>query len=160
MQPLRSAVRNFEEIVVGTLVVVMSLCAFTNVIARYFFNSPISWAEEFASDCFIWLVFFGAAVCTKQKRHIAVDALLMILPARLQLLFRLAIDVCVLGLMAVLIYYGSTLMVATTQRTATLGIPKYYIYSVIPITAGLMFVYTLRDLHRDFSGAIGRGGVS
>jgi len=46
--------------------------------------------------------------------------------------------------------------VATTQRTATLGIPKYYIYAVFPITAAFGFGYALRDLHRDFNTAIGR----
>jgi len=156
MQAIRSVLRNFEEIIVGTLVVAMSLAALINVICRYFLNSPISWAEEFAGDCFIWLVFFGAVVCTKQKRHIAIDALVTFLPKALQSVCHLVVDVVVLGLMALLIYYGSILMVATTQRTAALGIPKYYIYSVIPITATLGFLYSLRDLRRDFHSAIRR----
>jgi TRAP-type C4-dicarboxylate transport system permease small subunit len=160
MQAVQSALKNFEEIIVGTLVVAMSLAALINVICRYFLNSPISWAEEFAGDCFIWLVFFGAVVCTKQKRHIAVDALVTFLPKPLQSVCHLVVDVFVLGLMAVLLYYGSILMVATTQRTANLGIPKYYIYSVVPITATLGFLYSLRDLHRDFNSAMGRGEPS
>jgi TRAP-type C4-dicarboxylate transport system permease small subunit len=143
---------------VGTLVAVMSLTALINVIFRYFFNSPFSWAEEFAGDCFIWLVFFGAALCTKQRRHLVVDVFVLALPARLRWVCTLLVDVCVLGLMAALLYYGTILMIATTQRTATLGIPKYYIYSVIPITTILGLCYTLRDLVRDFGSSPKRVG--
>jgi TRAP-type C4-dicarboxylate transport system permease small subunit len=153
----RLVLRNLEEIIVGTLVGAMSIIAVTNVIARYVFNSPIPWAEEFAGTCFIWLVFFGALLCTKQRRHLVVDVLLIVLPPRLQSLLRVVVDVFVLGLMAILLYYGSVLMLATTQRTMSLGIPKYYIYSVVPITAALGFLYSLRDLRRDCKAAVGGG---
>ncbi len=156
---MRTALRNLEEIIVGTLVAAMAIVAVTNVIARYVFNSPIPWAEEFAGTCFIWLVFFGALLCTKQRRHLVVDALLIVLPARLQSIFRVAVDLFVLVLMALLVYYGSVLMQSTTQRTMSLGIPKYYIYSVVPITAALGFLYSLRDLRRDFKAAVGGGDV-
>ncbi len=156
---MRTALRNLEEIIVGTLVAAMSVIAVTNVIARYVFSSPIPWAEEFAGSCFIWLVFFGALLCTKQKRHLVVDALVIVLPARLQSIFRLVVDLFVLVLMVLLVYYGSVLMLATTQRTMSLGIPKYYIYSVVPITAALGFLYSLRDLRRDFKAAVGGGEV-
>jgi len=68
---LRFAVKYFEEIVAGVFMVLMSVTTFANVLARYFFNSPIQWAEELARYSFIWVVFAGAVVCTKRKRHIA-----------------------------------------------------------------------------------------
>ena len=101
--------------------------------------------------------FFGALLCTKQKRHLVVDVVLIVLPARLRSIFRLVVDLFVLALMVLLVYYGSVLMQATTQRTMSLGIPKYYIYSVVPITAALGFLYSLRDLRRDFKAAVGGG---
>ncbi len=58
----------------------MSLATFGNVVARYFFNSPIEWAEEFSRYAFIWIVFLGAAVCTKHGRHIVIDGLALALP--------------------------------------------------------------------------------
>ncbi len=156
---MRIALKNLEEIVVGALVAAMSIVAVTNVVARYVFNSPIPWAEEFASCCFIWLVFIGALLCTKQKRHLVVDVVLIAIPARLQALCRLAVDLFVLALMVLLVYYGSVLMQASTQRTMSLGIPKYYIYSVVPITAALGILYCLRDLRRDFKAAASGGEV-
>ncbi len=137
----------------------MSLATLSNVIARYCFNSPIPWAEEFARYTFIWLVFFGAVVCTKQKRHIVIDILVAYVPQRAQWLCRLVVDVSVLGLMAVLIYYGLILTATATSATSTLGVPRSVVYSVVPMSATLIFVYTLADLCRDFRGALGGGAL-
>lgn len=51
----------FEELVAGSLFVLMSLATLVKMIGRYFFNSPIGWAEEFSRYAFIWIVFLGAA---------------------------------------------------------------------------------------------------
>jgi len=157
LQAIRFALRNFEEIIVGTLMALMSLATLSNVVGRYLFNSPIPWAEEFARYAFIWLVFFGAVVCTKQKRHIVVDVLVLFLPKRMQSLFHLVVDVAVLGLMAVIIYYGLILTASATQPTATLGVPRSLVYAAVPMSAALIFLYGLRDLRHDFSSAMRKG---
>ena len=72
--------RNFEEIVAATFMVLMSLATILNVIFRYVFNQPFEWAEEFSRYAFIWLVFMGAAVTTKQRKHIIIDTLLVAMP--------------------------------------------------------------------------------
>jgi TRAP-type transport system small permease protein len=156
---IRNALRNVEEIIAGTLMVLMSLATLSNVIGRYCFNSPIPWAEEFARYMFIWVVFFGAVVCTKQKRHIVIDVLVAYTPQRMQSVCRLVVDLSVLGLMVILVYYGSILMVSATSATSTLGVPRSVVYSVVPVSALLIFGHTLRDLHRDVGGAFGRGDL-
>lgn len=150
MQAIRFALRNFVEIAVGSLMTLMSLATLANVVGRYGFSSPIPWAEEFARYAFIWIVFFGAAACAKHKRHIVIDVLVMFLPKRMQSLFHLVVDVAVLGLMAVIIYYGLILMASATQPTATLGVPRSLVYAVVPMSAALVFLYALRDLYHDF----------
>ncbi len=125
--------------------VLMSLATFMNVVARYGFNSPIQWAEEFSRYAFIWVVFMGAAVCTKRKRHIAIDSLMLALPKRAQPIFRLLVDLIVLGLMAVIMYYGWILTRSATQITATLKISQYVVYIVVPVSAGFIFLHSLGD---------------
>jgi TRAP-type C4-dicarboxylate transport system permease small subunit len=148
----------FEEIVAGLFMVLMSLCTFANVVARYVFNSPIQWAEEFSRYAFIWVVFMGAAVCTKRNRHIAIDSLVQVLPARVQSIFRLVVDLCILGLMVVIVYYGGILTSAATQTTATLKIPQYVVYLVVPASAALIFLHTLGDLQRHLRSLLKGGG--
>lgn len=150
--------RNLEEIVAGIFMTVMSLATISNVVARYVFNSPIQWAEELSRYSFIWLVFMGAAICTKQKRHIAIDSLLLALPARVQPLFHLAIDLVTLGLMAIMFYYSLVLIQSATHPTAELKIPQFVVYLVVPISAALIFLYTAADLGRHVRSLLAGGG--
>ena len=154
---MRFARDYFEEIVAGTFMVVMSLTTFANVVARYFFNSPIQWAEELARYAFIWVVFMGAVVCTKRKRHIAIDILLHAIPARLSAWVRVVADLCTLGVALVIVYYGAKLTAAATQITATLKVPHYVIYVVVPVSAALVAVYTVGDLLGNLRAAVRKG---
>lgn len=157
MGGVRFVLKYFEEIVAGVFMVLMSLSTFANVVARYVFNSPIQWAEEFSRYAFIWVVFMGAAVCTKRNRHIAIDSLLQILPAPMQRVFHLLVDVCILGLMVVIVYYGGILTSAATQTTATLKVPQYVVYLVVPASAALIFLHTLGDFQRHLRSVL-KGG--
>ncbi len=146
MSPIRFVGRYLEEIVACACLLVMCLATFANVVGRYAANTPIQWAEELARYTFIWLVFVGAAVCTKRGRHIAVDAAVNLLPASGRVWCRVVVDVAVLSLMAILIYYGMILTLSATQKTSTLDIPTYYIYVVIPLSALSVLVRTLAEL--------------
>lgn len=156
MGVLRFAVKYFEELVAGIFMVLMSVTTFANVVARYFFNSPIQWAEELARYSFIWVVFAGAVVCTKRKRHITIDILAQTLPARVSAWVRLLADLCTLGIALVIAFYGWKLTVAATQITATLKIPHSVVYIVVPVSAVLVFVHTLTDFVGNYRAAVGR----
>ena len=136
--------RNFEEILAGIFMTVMTLATVMNVGARYLFNSPIQWAEELSRYSFIWLVFLGAAICTKRKRHIAIDSLHLILPRRVRLLLLTLIDVAIIGLMVVIIYYSWVLIGSATHPTAELKVPQYMVYLVVPLSASLILIYHRR----------------
>ena len=141
--------RYAEEVVASTFLLVMTIATFANVIARYIFNAPIPWAEELARYSFIWLVFVGAAVCTKRGRHVAVDVVVKLLPSLGQTLCDVLVKVGVVLLMAILVYYGTLLMISATQPTSTLNIPTYLVYLAVPLSAGSILVRTVVDLARD-----------
>jgi TRAP-type C4-dicarboxylate transport system permease small subunit len=54
-------------------------------------------------------------------------------------------DACTLGIALVIVHYGWKLTAAATQTTATLKVPQYVVYAVVPVSAALIFVHTLRD---------------
>jgi TRAP-type C4-dicarboxylate transport system permease small subunit len=146
MNIARFSVKYFEEILSGTCMTLMFIATFANVVARYFFNQPIMWAEEFSRYAFIWVVFLGAVICTKRKRHIAIESLVQIMPREVQPFFHLSVDLLIMSLMAVIFYYGWLLTFSATQITATLNVPQYVVYFVVPVSAGLIFLYSLGDL--------------
>ena len=126
----------------------MSVCTVGNVIARYVFNWPIAWAEEFARYAFVWVVFLGAVACTKQKRHIIIDAVIGTLPRRVRSVVRAFVDLLIMGLMVALIYYGWVFTSMSTEPTSMMEIPQYLIYVVVPLSALLVLLYTVRDFQR------------
>src|SRR5512135_2931933 len=160
MKIARFSVKYFEEILSGTFMVLMFLATFTNVVARYFFNSPIQWAEEFSRYAFIWVVFLGTVVCTKHKRHIGIDSVVKVLPSPIQPWITLAADLLTLALMVIITWYGWILTRSATQITATLQIPQYVIYLVAPCSGVLGALYGLGDFRRHLREALGKKQVT
>jgi TRAP-type C4-dicarboxylate transport system permease small subunit len=158
VKALRLLVANGEEIASGSLLVLMSLATFGNVVARYFFNNPLEWAEEFSRYAFIWIVFLGAAVCTKRGRHIVIDGLALSLPPRVQAGLAALVDALTFALMTVLAYYGWLLTTFTTQPTSTLYVPMSVVYVVVPASAALIALRSLGSLGRRIRQA-GQGGA-
>ena len=157
MKTLRFLATHFDEIVSGTLLVVVAAATFGNVVARYVFNYPLMWAEEFSRYTFIWVVFLGAVTCTKHKRHITIDGLVLALPARLRSFAQVLADVFTLGLMGLLAYYGWILTTFTTQPMSTLKVPMSVVYAVVPLSALLIAFRLLGDLTTHLRLAL-RGG--
>ena len=158
MRILRSFIANFEEIISGALLVLMSLATISNVVARYFFNNPLEWAEEFSRYAFIWVVFLGAVVCTKGGRHIVIDGLVLALPVQFRAFLQVLVDSITLGFMLLLVYYGWILTAFTTQPTSTLKVPLFVVYVVVPLSALLIALRSLSDFTSHLRFAM-KGGI-
>jgi TRAP-type C4-dicarboxylate transport system permease small subunit len=149
VRALRFVGSYFEEIIASAFLIVMSVATFANVIARYVFAAPIPWAEELARYSFIWLVFVGAAVCTKRGRHVAVDAAVKLLPVLGQRICDLLVKTGITLLTGILVYYGIVLMYSATQPTSTLNIPTYLVYLAVPLSGISILLRTLFDIVSD-----------
>jgi TRAP-type transport system small permease protein len=147
-----------EEILAASILVTMSAATFLNVIARYVFNSPFDWAEEFSRYAFIWLVFMGAVVATTHRRHIVIDLVITSLPRSAQTVCRVLADLVTLALMAAMAFYGWMAAQTATSSTATLGVPRSWVYMSAPVAGVLIFCHTLVDLATGAPG--GRDGGS
>lgn len=58
----------------------MALLVFGNVVLRYGFDSGIAVSEELARLLFVWLIFLGAILASRQHAHIGFDTLVKSLP--------------------------------------------------------------------------------
>lgn len=80
-------VNRLEENILASLLGIITLVSFSQVIARYGFNTGWSGALEFTRVMFAWMILFGMSYGVKNGFHLGVDALVRLLPHRL---FRLA----------------------------------------------------------------------
>lgn len=76
------AVTRFEENVLASLLAIITIVSFTQVIARYGFNSGWGGALEFTRILFAWMILFGMSYGIKQGMHLGVDAAIRIFPSR------------------------------------------------------------------------------
>ena len=80
MQAFRTLTRQIEESAIALLLAAMTVVTFSQVIARYVFNSGWPSALEFTTILFAWLVLFGASYAMRIGAHLGVDILIRLLP--------------------------------------------------------------------------------
>jgi len=111
--------------------------AFGNVVARYAFDSSLTWAAELTVYLFLWSTFFGAAYCFKQDAHISINILLeKVKPKTAKALLILSHSITFIFLFAVA-YYGYEYVMFVDEMeeiSVDLEVPMWIVYSVIPIS--------------------------
>lgn len=97
------SVTRFEENVLAVILALITLVSFTQVVARYGFNSGWTGALEFTRILFAWMILFGMSYGLKQGMHLGVDALLRLFPAPVFRFFAIFGAVCAFLYAAILI---------------------------------------------------------
>lgn len=129
------------RISIGLVMVAATGLVFVNVVLRYVFNYALSWGDEVITYSLLWLVFLGSGVAARQGAHISMEAVLTLLPARLQRDNAIAINAVCALLSAVVGFLGWRLAVAVRgldQVGAASGLPMFWVYLAIPAGCLLM----------------------
>jgi C4-dicarboxylate transporter DctQ subunit len=110
--------------------------AFANVVARYVFDSSLTWASELTIFLFLWSTFFGAAYCFKEDAHISISVLLDKVSAPVAkglMLLSHTISLVFLGAVSFYGYQYLQLVIELEEMSIDLEIPMWIPYLVIPI---------------------------
>ncbi|WP_162409603.1 TRAP transporter small permease [Acuticoccus sediminis] len=117
-----------------------------NVVSRTFQIWTTAWFDEIVEALFAIMVFVGAAALWRENEHFRVDWLEGILGPRSGSWLRIVTVLLSMVFLAVMAWKGYDLASRSRAVTPILGVPTGYIYAVIPISAALMLVYSVRDL--------------
>ncbi len=136
---------DWVEVWTVLLLVLMVLLVSLGVFYRYVLNASLSWYDEFASFLLVWLTFYGAIVACYRRRHIGFEIVVDRLMPNTRRIVELIAESCVLGFQAVLLYHGWLLMQRMGDETTVslVWVRMRWIYSVLPITGGMMLVISL-----------------
>jgi len=110
--------------------------AFCNVVARYVFDSSLTWASELTIFLFLWSTFFGAAYCFKEDAHISISVLLDKVSAPVAkglMLLSHTVSLVFLGAVSFYGYQYLQLVIELEEMSIDLEIPMWIPYLVIPI---------------------------
>ncbi len=81
---MRIILSKLEEWAIAILLALMTLITFSQVIARYVFDSGAVWALEVTTYIFAWLVILGASYCVKIGSHISIDVFVNLFPRNIR----------------------------------------------------------------------------
>jgi C4-dicarboxylate transporter DctQ subunit len=139
--PVGRIVNELEEGFIALLFAAMTLVTFSQVVARYVFNTGVVWALELTVYLFAWLVLFGMSYGVKVHAHLGVDAFVRLFPSRTQR---------ILGLLAVAagLIYGAILLIGSWQyvwklfrigiESEDLPIPQWVPMAILPVGVALL----------------------
>ncbi|WP_404925141.1 TRAP transporter large permease subunit [Mesorhizobium sp. ORM16] len=136
-EPVISLIEKAMGAVNFVVLVLMSLSVLAGVVSRYVFNDSFSWTEEFSVWAFTWMIFIGAAMGIRQKRHVAVD---FVPGYRVTRFLR---DVIVALTLIMLAFAGYRLATLVGGLSITLQWPNAYRFGVIPTTAAIGLLFAL-----------------
>ena len=134
-----------------TLMILMIFTLSAGVFARFVFNKPIFWTDEFARIVLIWSIFIGAALGFRKVSpidHIRIDFFVSLLPLRLRKITDpVAWGMCVFFCLAIIVVGIRFFIQTISIPTAALEISRGFIYISLPIFA-VMSLGFLFDLWR------------
>ena len=62
------------EVVIVVSLALMAILVFGNVVLRYGFDSGLAVSDELARLLFVWVIFLGAILASREHAHIGLDA--------------------------------------------------------------------------------------
>jgi TRAP-type C4-dicarboxylate transport system permease small subunit len=131
---------NLEYLVLVFLLTVMITLAFLQIFLRIFFATGILWGDPLLRHLVLWIALLGAAMATKEGKHINIDVISRTLPDRGKVAIRAFTDlfstcVCVFLIQASLKFIRDEYQAGTL---AFLNIPTWAVAVIFPIAFGLI----------------------
>ncbi|WP_432822082.1 TRAP transporter small permease [Trichloromonas sp.] len=135
------------------------LAAMANVILRKTTHINLYWSDELVRKVIFFTTFIGCSAAVRHRSLIRIDALPQMFPV-LKRPLTLFSHLVVLLFASTMIWLGLQLTRAVYAdeyaRSATLQIPEWYFYAVLPLMGGMMFLRTLIVMVEDWRGLSNR----
>lgn len=149
MKILRFLNEYLEAAIISFLLIVFSILVTVQVFMRYVMQNSLSWSEELARYCMVWMVYIGVAYAAKHSLHIRVDAINMILSERAKKIVNLIAHFIFLAFCLITVYLGTGAflrMLRFVQYTPGLRIPMAYVYIGVPLGFALTAIRLMQNI--------------
>lgn len=130
-----------EEWIISIMLAGMTGLTFLQVVLRYVFDTGLSWAQEFTTVLFAFMIFVGISYGVRVGAHIGVDALVKLMsPAKRRMVSVLAVALSLAYVGFVLV--GATEYVSKMHDVAIefddMPIERWQVLIIMPIGYALM----------------------
>lgn len=132
----------------GSVLIFMSISINIEVIMRYCFNRPTSWAVDFNGYALIYMTFLSAAWVLKKDGHVKIEILLDYLPKKVQRILNVITSAIGASLSAIFTWYSLQIMLEALRQkemfVESVIVPRWPILMVMPIGAFLLVLQFIR----------------
>ncbi len=141
MKKLLDALTKVENFIMIATFAIMIIASFGQVVNRNFLKLPITWFDEAAIYCMIYMVLIGTEVGLRDGTQIAVTGIVDKLSGRSKAGVQFVAKVVVIVFAAVVFLGGLKLMdiqIRTGQVSAALGLPMTVPYGAMVISFAMI----------------------
>lgn len=135
----------------------LTLLMASEVVMRYFFNSPIPGARELIGFLGVFFVSSGVAYCAVKKAHVDVDLIVAFLPKRMQAVLGVLTGLlacCMWALVSWRTFIHGAELYHSPLMSPVLSIPAYPFVCVVGIGCALLTLVILIDTVESFIKAV------
>ncbi len=147
--------KSFTMVEDWTLVIVVCvalLSGLTNIILRKTTSISLYWSDEVVRKTIFICTYMGCSAAIRKRSLIRIDAVPQIVPVTRKF-FNVINHLATMGFAGVLTWFGWGMLMDVYAdefaTTATLQIPEWYFYALLPIVGVMMFVRTFMLLTED-----------
>lgn len=140
LKRVSSAVNKTVSYVGISLFCVLILACVAQVFFRFVLNNSLSWTDELARYCFIWMHLIGASLLIEGSEHAAVTVLLDVLHGTARKALDVFIELVIFFDGVVMLYSGTLLSYSSRANLSTaMSIPMWVINSSVAL-GGLLLM--------------------
>jgi len=137
-------INKIVEYISFSMLVVMVIVVFLQVIFRFIIKQAIPWSEELARYLLVWISLLGTSIGVKKKAHIGVEAVVKMLPGKFQKAVSLLANALSMVFFVIIVIWGYKILgVVSVQRSPAMEISMAIPYSALFFSGILMLVYSL-----------------
>ncbi len=153
MKPILLIDKWLEKIsgwILVSLLGIMIVMAFGQVILRNFFDSSIEWGDIFLRHLVLWVGYFGAVIATGEGRHLRIEFVSKLVPQKIRKIFFIITSIfagaiCYFLMQAAISFVQLEM---ESKTTLILDLQSWYFIIIIPIGyAMLTFRFIVRALN-------------
>lgn len=129
------------RVVSGVLLALSVTLNFANVIARYFFNASIFWAEEVMLFLMVGCVFLGGGVVAWSGRQIKMDVVVSMMPPKAREALEVFSELVLIAVAITIVVFAWPVirdLYNFDQRSQSAEVPLYIPQLLIPFGLGIM----------------------
>lgn len=149
--------RYLEDALLALLLGTMVLLASGQILLRNVFQAGLLWADPLLRALVLWVGLLGALVASRENRHISIDVLSRLLPARARGAAQAVTSLFTTGVSGVVAYHAVRFAASdyAAGTEAFSGVPAWIVESIVPfafavvaLRYGILFGVQARDAGR------------